>query len=75
MTEDPAGYNAALIAQVVGPGGVLVSADIDPEAVANARAALARAGYLHVRVVQADGEHGYGGGGPYDAVIVTVENE
>ncbi|MCM4081870.1 methyltransferase, FxLD system [Paractinoplanes hotanensis] len=67
------GYNAALLAQVVGPSGTVVSVDIDPQVVANARTALEEAGYGRVLVVCGDGEDGYAAGGPYDAVIVTVE--
>lgn len=67
------GYNAALLAEVVGPTGSVVSVDIDEEVVAAARSALNRAGYPQVQVVHSDGEFGYAAGGPYDAVIVTVE--
>ena len=67
------GYNAALLAEVVGPGGTVVSVDIDADVVANTRAALDRAGYSQVRTVLVDGEHGDGANGSYDAVIVTVE--
>ena len=66
------GYNAALIAEVVGPAGTVVSIDISDEVVANARTGLARAGYPQVQVVHGDGELGHAAGGPYDAVIVTV---
>ncbi|MEU4244229.1 methyltransferase, FxLD system [Actinoplanes sp. NPDC026619] len=67
------GYNAALLAEVVGPAGTVVSIDIDADVVANARAALTGAGYPQVQVIRADGEHGQAAGGPYDGVIVTVE--
>ncbi|GGK79415.1 methyltransferase, FxLD system [Mangrovihabitans endophyticus] len=67
------GYNAALLAEVVGPAGMVVTVDIDAQVVANARTGLARAGYPQVQAIRADGEHGYAEGGPYDAVIVTVE--
>ncbi|WP_432983048.1 methyltransferase, FxLD system [Dactylosporangium sp. CA-233914] len=67
------GYNAALIAELVGPDGTVVSLDIDPQVVAHAQATLASAGYRQVRVVHADGEYGYAPGGPYDAILVTVE--
>jgi protein-L-isoaspartate(D-aspartate) O-methyltransferase len=67
------GYNAALIAEVVGPTGAVTSIDIDADVVTNARAALARAGYAQVHVALADAEYGYPASGPYDAIIVTVE--
>jgi protein-L-isoaspartate(D-aspartate) O-methyltransferase len=67
------GYNAALAAEVVGPYGHVVTVDIDADITANARAYLDRAGYPHVQVVHGDGELGYEPGGPFDAIIVTVE--
>ncbi|MFC8845767.1 MULTISPECIES: methyltransferase, FxLD system [unclassified Micromonospora] len=67
------GYNAALIAELVGPQGAVTSVDIDPEIVARARACLQAAGYEdRVRVVQADAEHGVPEQAPYDRIIVTV---
>ncbi|TYB95447.1 methyltransferase, FxLD system [Micromonospora sp. WP24] len=67
------GYNAALIAEVVGPHGTVTSIDIDPDVTAHARAALDTAGYPHVEVATADAETGWPAATPYDAVIVTVE--
>ncbi|MFC0567512.1 methyltransferase, FxLD system [Plantactinospora siamensis] len=67
------GYNAALVAEIVGPTGAVTSIDIDTDVVGHARAALTRAGYLHVQVFPADAEHGYPARAPYDAIIVTVE--
>ncbi|HWS37676.1 MAG TPA: methyltransferase, FxLD system [Actinoplanes sp.] len=67
------GYNAALIAEVVGPHGHVVTVDIDADITAGARSYLDRAGYPHVRVVHGDGELGYAPDGPYDAIVLTVE--
>ncbi|WP_143740530.1 methyltransferase domain-containing protein, partial [Micromonospora echinospora] len=67
------GYNAALIAEVVGPHGTVTSIDIDSDIVANARTALDLAGYPNVHVAQADADTGWPAGAPYDAIIVTVE--
>src|SRR5687767_10120342 len=66
------GYNAALLAHLVGPGGVVVSVEIDPRVADRARAALAVAGYPDVRVVCADGADGYAVAAPYDRIIATV---
>lgn len=66
------GYNAALIAELVGPEGSVTSVDIDPEIVARAHTCLQAAGYERVRVVQADAEHGVPEHAPYDRIIVTV---
>lgn len=63
------GYNAALIARLVGPSGRVVSVDIDSDIVARAEAALAGSG---VTVVCGDGALGYPEGAPYDRIIATV---
>src|SRR6266545_1719263 len=67
------GLNAALIAEIVGAEGHVVSVDIDPEVIDHAAALLAETGYgSRVRVLAADAEHGVPGEGPFDAIIVTV---
>jgi protein-L-isoaspartate(D-aspartate) O-methyltransferase len=67
------GYNAAVIAEVAGPGGHVVTVDIDPEVAGWAAAALQAAGYGdRVTVVTGDGEDGAPGHGPFDAIIVTA---
>ncbi|MCK9870300.1 methyltransferase, FxLD system [Nocardiopsis dassonvillei] len=67
------GYNAALIAEVVGPTGTVVSMDIDPVVTDRARGFLAQAGYRNrVEAVMGDAEHGHPAGAPFDRVIVTV---
>lgn len=67
------GLNAALIAEMVGPEGRVVSVDIDPEVTDRAAALLDQTGYgSRVRVLVADAEHGVPGEGPFDAAIVTV---
>jgi protein-L-isoaspartate(D-aspartate) O-methyltransferase len=67
------GYNAALLAEVVGTSGRVVSVDIDPDVTANAERALHSTGYLdRVTVVTADGEHRLTGHGVFDRILVTV---
>lgn len=67
------GYNAALLAEVVGPGGRVVSVDIDPEVTGRATTLLDATGYGgRVEVVTADAEHELPGSGPFDAIIVTA---
>ena len=66
------GYNAAVMSAVVGPGGEVVSIDIDPELVARARSSLHAAGYDAVTVKCADGGYGDPAGAPFDRVIVTA---
>jgi protein-L-isoaspartate(D-aspartate) O-methyltransferase len=58
---------------VVGPGGRVITVDIDPDITANASAALDATGYgSRVEVLLADAEHPVPGLGEVDAVIVTV---
>lgn len=67
------GYNAALIAELVGAGGQVTTIDIDPDVVDRARRLLPAAGYGQVNALVADGEHGEPGHAPYDRIVVTVE--
>jgi protein-L-isoaspartate(D-aspartate) O-methyltransferase len=65
------GYNAALLAAVVGPNGHVTTVDLDPDVAERARAALA----IHdgsVHVVTADGREGFAADAPYDRIIVTA---
>ncbi|HEU5023605.1 MAG TPA: methyltransferase, FxLD system [Spirillospora sp.] len=67
------GYNAALLAEVVGADGHVVSVDIDAEITDRAAALLDQAGYGgRVTVLQADAEHPAPGFGPFDRILVTV---
>ena len=66
------GYNAAVMSAVVGPGGEVVTIDIDPELVARARSSLLAAGYDTVTVKCADGGYGDPAGAPFDRIIVTA---
>lgn len=66
------GYNAALMAHIVGETGSVVTVDIDGELTARASASLAAAGYGQVHVACADGALGFPGRAPYDRVILTV---
>lgn len=66
------GYNAALIAEMVGESGTVVSLDIDAEIVERARDCLKAAGYERVIVARGDAEYGYADGAPWDRIIVTA---
>ena len=66
------GYNAALIAELVGEEGEVTTVDIDSDVVDRARRCLAAAGYRRVNVVLADAEGGILDHAPYDRIIVTV---
>lgn len=66
------GYNAALLAHLVGPSGRVVTVDIDQDIVEGARAHLAVAGVEGVEVVCGDGGLGYPPDAPYDRIILTM---
>lgn len=70
------GYNAALIAELVGGTGHVTTVDIDPDVTDRATRFLRATGYDRVRVLTADAEHlppeAIPEGG-FDAVIVTVD--
>jgi protein-L-isoaspartate(D-aspartate) O-methyltransferase len=66
------GYNAAVLAELVGPSGSVVTIDVDDELLTAARRHLDDAGYPHVRTVCADGVHGDPGAAPFDRIIATV---
>lgn len=66
------GYNAALMAHIVGPTGQIIALDIDEDIVQAAREHLAAAGYSNVQVMCADGGMGWPEAAPYDRIILTV---
>lgn len=66
------GYNAALIADLVGATGEVTTVDIDSEVVDRMRRCLAVAGYDRVNVVLADADGGVPEHAPYDCVIATT---
>jgi protein-L-isoaspartate(D-aspartate) O-methyltransferase len=68
------GYNAALIAELVGPTGRVITVDIDPEVTQRARAGLDAAGYSHVQTITADGEFSVADEAWFDRIVVTVES-
>ncbi|MFF1717270.1 methyltransferase, FxLD system [Streptomyces sp. NPDC058268] len=66
------GYNAALLAYLVGTDGLVVAIEYDPEVAERARRQLAAAGVTNVMVVCADGADGFPDRAPYDRVVVTA---
>jgi len=65
------GYNAALLAHVVGPGQV-TSVDVDREVLAEAWDHLRAFPERQVRFQHADGRHGYAEAAPFDRIMVTA---
>ena len=68
------GYNAALMAKLVGEAGSVVTIDIQPDLIEQARTNLDRAGFERLRAITADGGEGYLPGAPYDRIILTVSS-
>jgi protein-L-isoaspartate(D-aspartate) O-methyltransferase len=66
------GYNAALLAHMVGETGHVTTIDIDEDLVLSAREHLRSAGLQQVTVVQTDGALGYAAPQAYDRIILTV---
>lgn len=66
------GYNAAVMAHIVGPAGRVVTMDIDGELVSRASDSLVIAGYGTVDARVGDGGFGAPADAPFDRVIVTA---
>ena len=67
------GYNAAILSELTGVDGHVVSVDIDFSLVADARRNLAAAGFGAVDVACCDGSMGYSQRAPYDRIVVTAD--
>ena len=66
------GYNAAIMAHIVGDTGNVITVDIDRDIVDEAAANLSKTGFHNVTCVCGDGFEGVPMEQPYDRVIVTV---
>jgi protein-L-isoaspartate(D-aspartate) O-methyltransferase len=66
------GYGTALAREIVGPHGLIISIEIDPETYAFARKNLQNAGYQDIIMVQGDGGLGYPERSPYDSICITA---
>jgi protein-L-isoaspartate(D-aspartate) O-methyltransferase len=66
------GYNAALLREVVGDDGQVVTIDIDPEVTDRATRCLTASGYRDVEVINADAEYPLAPARTFDAIVVTV---
>lgn len=65
------GYNAALLAELVGTAGHVTTVEITPEVAEQARQALAVAGVANAEVICGDGEYGHPTNAPYERIIAT----
>jgi protein-L-isoaspartate(D-aspartate) O-methyltransferase len=66
------GYNATLMAELVGDQRLVVSVDIQDDVVAQTRRLLARAGYPGISVLLRDGAEGAPERAPFDRIVATV---
>lgn len=66
------GFNAALMAHLVGPSGRVTTIDLDEDIVTESQAHLAAADVANVTVLRGDGSEGHGANAPYDRIILTV---
>ena len=66
------GYNAAVMAKIVGDRGLVVSVEYDPDVYARGTEILGRFGFRNLLYLNGDGYYGYSPKAPYDAIICTV---
>jgi protein-L-isoaspartate(D-aspartate) O-methyltransferase len=66
------GYNAALLAELVGDPASVITIDIEPDVVAQAQRNLASAGYGAITVLCSDGAEGAPRLAPFDRIELTV---
>jgi protein-L-isoaspartate(D-aspartate) O-methyltransferase len=65
------GYNAAVMAELVGPQGQVITMERHPSLAQKAAKILRETGYANVQVVVGDGSLGYPDQAPYDRISVT----
>jgi len=66
------GYQAAIIAKIVGHKGKVITAEVVPELVSFARANLKMAKIGNVFVYEEDGSNGMASEAPFDKIIITA---
>ena len=66
------GYNAALMAEIVGEHGTVVSVESQAPVARRARRVLEEEGHTNVRVLHRDGFDGFDEGAPFDRIVATV---
>ena len=66
------GYQAAIIAKIVGPKGKVITTEVVPELVSFARQNLKRADISNVYVYEEDGSNGMKSEAPFDKIIITA---
>ncbi len=66
------GYQAAIIAKIVGEKGKVITTEVVPELVSFARQNLKRAGIKNVNIYEEDGSKGMPSEAPFDKIIITA---
>jgi protein-L-isoaspartate(D-aspartate) O-methyltransferase len=66
------GYNAALMAEIVGDQRLIITVDIQQDVVEQTRRLLGNAGYAGIRVLARDGFEGVADTAPFDRIVATV---
>jgi protein-L-isoaspartate(D-aspartate) O-methyltransferase len=66
------GYNAALLAEIVGDQRLVITVDVLEDVVEQTRRLLAAAGYPHIAVLLRDGFEGVPEQAPFDRIVATV---
>ena len=69
------GYNAAMLASIVGEQGQVTTVEIDSDLAESAREHLLRTGFERVEVRAADGWFGWPDGAPYDRIELTASTK
>jgi len=66
------GYQAALIAKIIGSKGKVITTEIIPELVEFAKENLRKAKIKNVEIINYDGSQGYKKEAPYNKIIITA---
>jgi protein-L-isoaspartate(D-aspartate) O-methyltransferase len=66
------GYNAALLQELAGTAGKVMSVEKQPDLAAQAAEHLRSCGYGDVKVLTGDGSFGYQPSAPFDRIIITA---
>lgn len=66
------GYQAAIIASIVGSKGKVITTEVVPELVSFAKMNLRKAGILNTFVYEEDGSKGMKNEAPFDKIIITA---
>ncbi|MEM3555241.1 MAG: protein-L-isoaspartate O-methyltransferase [Candidatus Micrarchaeia archaeon] len=66
------GYQAAILAELVGESGVVYTVERIPQLIEFAKKNVEKLGYANIKFIEGDGTKGYPKEAPYDRIIVTA---